>query len=110
MMPPHAKRLLIAILIVVLGYVVAEHVLPHLGLRVGWEAGIFLQGMTVVVGWVIGGVICFPIVLKIWRSLRHSPTERRVGNYAILVGSIAIALIAFAFLCLVLSAAIVPWL
>ena len=77
MMLRHVKPLLIAILFIALGYVVAEHVLPHLGLRIGFEAGMVLQEFTVVVGWLIGGIICIPIVLNGWRTLRHSPKERR---------------------------------
>ena len=100
------KRLLIAILIIVLGYVACEHILPHLGLRIGWEAGHFLISIIVVVSWLIGGIICFSIILNVWKALRHSPRKRRFGNYAILVTSVAIVLIASAFLCIIFWAAI----
>jgi hypothetical protein len=107
-MRQRALGLLIAISVIFLAYVVCEHVLPHLGLRIGWEAGNVLQGMVIIAAWLVGGVICFPIVVKTWRALRHSSAERRVGNYAILVVSIGITLIASAFLCFVVVGLVAP--
>ena len=97
-------KLLIPIGVILLGYTVAIFVLPRLGLRMGFEAGLVLQGITVVIGYVIAGVICCIAAVQAARVLRSSPSERRFTSYTVLGTTAVITLVAAYFLALTVKA------
>ena len=97
-------KLLISVAIIVIGYAVAIFVLPRLGLRIGFEAGLVLQGATVVVGYLIAGAICCIAAVQTMRVLRRSPPDRGFVGYAVLGATMLITLVAAYFLVLTIAA------
>ena len=91
--------LLIAIGVIVLGYVVAFGILPRLGLRIGFEGGMVLQASITFMGIVIAGFICAIVSFKGVRVLRRHPEERRVSAYVLLVANMGIALTGLGLFC-----------
>ena len=96
-------KLLISVAIIALGYAIAGFVLPRLDLRIGFEAGLVLQGATVIVGYVIAGVICCITTIQTVRVLRHSPSDRGFVGYAVVGATTLITLVAAYFLVLIIS-------
>ena len=96
-------KLLISVVIIAIGYAVAIFVLPRLGLRIGFEAGLVLQGATVVVGYLIAGVICCIAAIQTVRDLRRSPSDRGFVGYAVLGATALITLVATYFLVLLMG-------
>jgi hypothetical protein len=101
-------KLAVAISVIAVAYIVAALVLPNLGLEVGFEAGLVMQGLTVAAGFIIAGAICCVAAVQSWRALRNPPS-RPVLGYAVLSCSTLIALVGAYFLISVIGAALAPW-
>jgi hypothetical protein len=84
--------LLAALLVVVAAYVIDTAVLPRLGLRIGFEAGLVLQGAIMFIGYVLAGIICCGVAITAARALRRSAVERTFVGYAVLVISTLVTL------------------
>jgi hypothetical protein len=100
-------KLAIAILLIVVACVVANTVLPRLGLSVGFEGGMMIQGLTIAVGFIIAGGVCCVGTVQAWRALRTS-TSRRIVGYIVLGCSALIALSGFVFVVTLLWGTLMP--
>jgi dipeptide/tripeptide permease len=96
-------RLIIALVVIALGYFTASVILPRLGLQIGFEAGLVLTGLTVIIGYIIAAVICSGVAIRAARLLRRSPAERSFLGYAVLVISTGITLFGVYLLVLTLA-------
>src|SRR5580704_3539118 len=91
--------LLVGVIAIAVGYLVASGVLPRLGLRIGFEAGMVLQGVSVFVGIVVAGAICGVAAFKGGRILQRSPGDRCFSAYAVTIANGVIALLGVVCLC-----------
>ena len=85
--------LIIAVAVLLAGYIFAGFIIPHLQLGLGFEGVLALTGAVGVVSFVVGSVLALRAAIIAGLALRDSATDRTVSGYLTLVFSSCVGLV-----------------